>query len=267
MPAPPRAGSKTRPGSAAVHRERKLAPGTARAKAACAVRRHWRREEWLYLNPALPAAALVLVTALAPAVALLAAAQTASATTVPPPPSGWTTAFSDSFSGASGSGVDSSWTYDQGTQYNGTGCAANWGTGEVERETNSTANVSEDGSGHLNITPVNSGGSWTSGRVQHLFGHRQPDQRQRRVDYLVSQRQRLPHRHREPDRHVSLAGRDGSRVLPHPGRRNRRRLPERRLQLHHADELDQFRRGHERRLRGRVHHHRRRWRRGQHLGP
>ena len=111
-------------------------------------------------------AAVVLITALAPAAALLATAGSASATTVPPPPSGWTTTFSDSFSSSAGSGVDSSWTYDQGTQYSGTGCAANWGTGEVERNTNSTANVSEDGSGHLNITPVNSGGSWTSGRIE-----------------------------------------------------------------------------------------------------
>jgi Carbohydrate binding module (family 6) len=85
---------------------------------------------------------------------------------VPPPPSGWTTTYSDSFSGAAGSGADSGWTYDTGTQYNGTGCAANWGTGEVESNTSSTANVSEDGSGHLNITPVKSGSSWTSGRIE-----------------------------------------------------------------------------------------------------
>jgi len=111
-------------------------------------------------------AAVVLVTALVPAAALLATAQTATATTVPPPPTGWTTTFSDAFSGGSGTGVDSSWTYDQGTQYTGSGCAANWGTGEVERNTNSTTNVSEDGSGHLNLTPVNSGGSWTSGRLE-----------------------------------------------------------------------------------------------------
>ena len=39
------------------------------------------------------------------------------------------------------------------------------------------------------------------------------------------------HGHREPDRHVGLAGRGGPRFLPHPGRRHRRRLPERRLQL------------------------------------
>ena len=62
--------------------------------------------------------------------------------------------------------MDSQWTYDTGTQYNGAGCPANWGTGEVETNTNSTANVALDGSGHLNITPVDSGGSWTSGRIE-----------------------------------------------------------------------------------------------------
>ena len=112
---------------------------------------------------------VAVATAFAPAAVFLAtatAAPAANATTVPPPPSGWTTTYSNSFSGAAGSGVDSSWTYDQGTQYNGSGCTGNWGTGEVERETNSTANVAEDGGGHLNITPVNSGGSWTSGRIE-----------------------------------------------------------------------------------------------------
>jgi DNA-binding LacI/PurR family transcriptional regulator len=115
------------------------------------------------------AAAVAAVIALGPAAVLAAvigAAPSASATTVPPAPSGWTTAYSDSFSGAAGSGVDSSWTYDTGTQYNGTGCTANYGTGEVESNTSSTANVSEDGSGHLNITPVKSGSSWTSGRIE-----------------------------------------------------------------------------------------------------
>jgi hypothetical protein len=113
-------------------------------------------------------ACVAAVVALVPAAAFLtvSAATSASATTVPGPPSGWTTAYSDSFSGAAGSGVDSGWTYDLGTQYSGTGCTGNWGTGEVESETSSTANVSEDGSGHLNITPVDSGGSWTSGRIE-----------------------------------------------------------------------------------------------------
>src|SRR6516162_2524122 len=116
------------------------------------------------------AAALAATIALGPAAVLAAViggtAPPAAATTVPPPPSGWTTAYSDSFSGAAGSGVDSSWTYDTGTQYNGTGCTGNYGTGEVESNTSSTVNVSEDGGGHLNITPVKSGSSWTSGRIE-----------------------------------------------------------------------------------------------------
>jgi hypothetical protein len=114
-------------------------------------------------------ATLVAVLALGPAAVLAVVAGTApaaSATTVPAPPSGWTTAFSDSFSGASGSGADSSWTDDIGTQYSGTGCTGNFGTGEVESNTSSTANVSEDGAGHLNITAVKSGTSWTSGRIE-----------------------------------------------------------------------------------------------------
>lgn len=118
--------------------------------------------------------ATILAAALMPAAAMLATvaatnlatATAASASTVPSPPSGWTTTFSDDFSGSAGSGADSNWTYDTGTQYNGTGCTSNWGTGEVETDTNSTANVSEDGNGHLNITPVDSGGSWTSGRIE-----------------------------------------------------------------------------------------------------
>jgi len=109
---------------------------------------------------------VALIAAIVPAAVFLTATPDASATTVPAPPSGWTTTFSDSFSGSSGSGVDSKWTYDKGTAYSGTGCTANWGTGEVETDTNSTANVSEDGNGHLKITPVKSGGAWTSGRIE-----------------------------------------------------------------------------------------------------
>src|SRR5689334_18776929 len=74
---------------------------------------------------------LVLAT-LAVLVTVIPSAWRASASTVPPPPTGWSTVFSDSFSGAAGSHVDSQWTYDTGTQYNGSGCTANWGTGEVE---------------------------------------------------------------------------------------------------------------------------------------
>ena len=112
------------------------------------------------------AAGAAVAALLAATLTSLTFAASSSATTVPGPPSGWTTTYSDSFSGAAGSGVDSGWTHDTGTQYNGTGCTAQYGTGEVESNTSSTTNVSEDGSGHLNITPVNSGGSWTSGRIE-----------------------------------------------------------------------------------------------------
>jgi hypothetical protein len=124
-------------------------------RASSEVRRRW-----------LAVAAAALIAPLSASLVLVTGVLSASATTVPPPPAGWTTTYSDSFSGAAGSPVDSGWTYDTGTQYNGTGCTGNWGTGEVESNTSSTTNVSEDGSGHLNITPVNSGGAWTSGRLE-----------------------------------------------------------------------------------------------------
>jgi hypothetical protein len=111
----------------------------------------------------------VLLLALAPLAALSAVIPmtlTVSASTAPAPPADWSTVFSDNFSGPAGSPVDSQWTYDTGTHYNSSGCPQNWGTGEVDTATNSAANVSEDGSGHLNVTAVNSGGSWTSGRIE-----------------------------------------------------------------------------------------------------
>jgi beta-glucanase (GH16 family) len=135
------------------------------------LRKGWKRR--------LAVITVVLVLAPAGLAAVIRAASasaagdgSASASPVPPPPPGWTTAYGDSFSGPAGSGVDPSWTYDTGTRYRGTGCAAGYGTGEVERTTRSAANVSEDGSGHLTITAVRSGtaaspgGSWTSGRIE-----------------------------------------------------------------------------------------------------
>ncbi len=85
---------------------------------------------------------------------------------VPPTPSGWTQVFADDFNGSSGSGVNTgNWLYDIGTSY--PGGAANWGTGEVESMTNSTANVYQDGAGHLVIKPIRDGsGHWTSGRIE-----------------------------------------------------------------------------------------------------
>ncbi len=71
----------------------------------------------------------------------------------------WTPVWSDDFSGAAGTGVTpSNWLYDTGT---------GWGTGEIETMTNSTANVRQDGNGHLQITALRDGnGNWTSGRIE-----------------------------------------------------------------------------------------------------
>jgi hypothetical protein len=102
------------------------------------------------------AATVPAATALAAPAAPAAAAAPAA---VPGPPSGWSTVFSDDFSGASGSGVDSQWKYD-------TGPGSSFGTGEIETMTNSTSNVHLDGNGNLDITALRSGSSWTSGRIQ-----------------------------------------------------------------------------------------------------
>ena len=108
---------------------------------------------------------------LAVATAAVAVAATAVFTidanaAVPAAPAGMTTVFSDDFTGAAGTGLNTAnWLYDIGTGY--AGGAANWGTGEVETMTNSTANVYQDGGGNLVIKPVrDSAGNWTSGRVE-----------------------------------------------------------------------------------------------------
>ncbi len=93
-------------------------------------------------------------------VAAVVLTQPVSATTVPAPPAGFSTVFSDSFAGAAGSAVNSAnWKYD-------TGPGSSFGTGEIETMTNSASNVFLDGSGHLVIKAINSGGAWTSGRIQ-----------------------------------------------------------------------------------------------------
>jgi beta-glucanase (GH16 family) len=78
--------------------------------------------------------------------------------TVPGPPSGWSTVFSDDFGGAAGSApAAANWFYDIGTGY---------GTGEIENTTNSTSNVYQDGNGDLVLKAIDSGGTWTSGRIE-----------------------------------------------------------------------------------------------------
>ena len=85
-------------------------------------------------------------------------ATTASAAE-PSTPAGWSTVFSDDFTGSAGSGVDSQWEYD-------TGAGSTFGTSEIETMTNSTSNVYLDGNGDLDITAQDNGGNWTSGRIQ-----------------------------------------------------------------------------------------------------
>ncbi|SEN85086.1 Glycosyl hydrolases family 2, TIM barrel domain [Actinacidiphila rubida] len=81
------------------------------------------------------------------------------------PPGTWTPVWSDTFDGAANTPPSSAnWITDTGTAY--PGGAADWGTGEVETATDSTANVGLDGSGHLDLTALKSGGSWTSGRIE-----------------------------------------------------------------------------------------------------
>jgi len=66
--------------------------------------------------------------------------------------------FSDDFAGAAGTAPSAAnWFYDIGTGY---------GTGEIEHTTSSTSNVYLDGNGHLVLKAVNSGGTWTSGRIE-----------------------------------------------------------------------------------------------------
>ncbi|MBV8883865.1 MAG: family 16 glycosylhydrolase [Chroococcidiopsidaceae cyanobacterium CP_BM_RX_35] len=79
---------------------------------------------------------------------------------------GWTMIWHDEFNVPARSGVNTAdWLHDIGTSYQGR--ASNWGTGEVEYMTNSTANVYQDGSGHLAIKPIrDTKGNWTSGRIE-----------------------------------------------------------------------------------------------------
>jgi beta-glucanase (GH16 family) len=92
------------------------------------------------------------------------AAGTVTPGAVPAPPPGFSLTWSDNFDGAAGSGMDTGvWKYD-------TGPGSNFGTGEIETMTSSTANVFHDGAGHLVLKALHSGtdptSGWTSGRIE-----------------------------------------------------------------------------------------------------
>ncbi|MBF0206451.1 MAG: family 16 glycosylhydrolase [Oligoflexia bacterium] len=78
----------------------------------------------------------------------------------------WQQIWSDEFNLPFGNKVnEDNWQYDIGSKY--PGGPDNWGTGEIEIMTNSTANVYTDGEGHLRIKALrNSDGIWTSGRIE-----------------------------------------------------------------------------------------------------
>src|SRR3954469_8711837 len=106
--------------------------------------------------------ALVAITAVANAGTSSTAQLAAAAAPAPPP--GFTTTWSDEFNGAAGTGVNTgTWKYD-------TGPGSSFGTGEIETMTNSTANVFQDGAGHLVLRALHSGtdprAGWTSGRIE-----------------------------------------------------------------------------------------------------
>src|SRR3954468_14749367 len=110
--------------------------------------------------------AALAVTTVAIAVAATAVFTMDANAAVPSAPAGMTTVFSDDFTGAAGTGLNTSnWLYDIGTSY--PGGAGNWGTGEVETMTKPTRNGYQDGGGNLVIKPIrNAAGNWTSGRVE-----------------------------------------------------------------------------------------------------
>ncbi|MFC7588590.1 glycoside hydrolase family 16 protein [Nonomuraea antimicrobica] len=108
----------------------------------------------------------VLATVLAALTGLLVQVAVSASASVPPTPSGWSLVWSDDFNGAANTLPSSNdWIIDTGHSY--PGGPANWGTGEIQNYTSSTANLSQDGAGNLRITPLrSSSGEWTSARIE-----------------------------------------------------------------------------------------------------
>src|ERR1700712_4647671 len=97
-------------------------------------------------------AALVVLSAVTQSGEVSHAAAQDGTTQGGPAQSAWTSVFRDNFSGAANAPLGRDWQYDLGTSY--PGGAAQWGTGEIETATDSTANVYQDGSRHLILQPI-----------------------------------------------------------------------------------------------------------------
>jgi beta-glucanase (GH16 family) len=117
-------------------------------------------------RPTWPLKHVLVIVAVLATMATPSCGSNESTAVIPSPSAGWTRVWGDDFNGAAGTGVNrANWLYDLGHGY--PGGPPNWGTGEVESMTDSTANVRQDGDGHLLITPVrDSAGNWTSGRIE-----------------------------------------------------------------------------------------------------
>jgi beta-glucanase (GH16 family) len=78
----------------------------------------------------------------------------------------WASLWKDDFTGPAGALPSASnWIIDLGHSY--PGGPANWGTGEIQRYTDDSANLSLDGNGNLQITALRSAsGEWTSARIE-----------------------------------------------------------------------------------------------------
>ena len=112
----------------------------------------------------LTAASAITMAAPTPVEAAVAQTAIAQPAAVPAPPTGFTTTWSDDFTGAANTGLDTgNWRYDAGP-------GSSFGTGEIETTTTSTDNVYHDGNGHLVLKALHSGSDpnagWTSGRVE-----------------------------------------------------------------------------------------------------
>lgn len=82
-----------------------------------------------------------------------------SAASAAPSPVRWSVAWQANFSGPYQGALNArDWKYDTGYGI--------FGNGEIETMTTNPGNVYLDGKGHLDITAVGQGNSWTSGRVQ-----------------------------------------------------------------------------------------------------